>query len=126
MDYRPAEDIHKMVCLPGGRRASANEGKYRLNTKIESREVAVVDLVKDLSDGVCLKFAPSFLLLRLDTNGIEGPPYPPTRVPLFRITRSLCCKAQTTSPKVRECQFIARLHQIAGHSNDQYRRRGCC
>jgi hypothetical protein len=28
---------------------------YRLNTKIEPRNVAVVDLVKDLSDGVgCL------------------------------------------------------------------------
>jgi hypothetical protein len=29
----------------------------RLNTKIEPRELAVVDLVKDLSDGVGLTFA---------------------------------------------------------------------
>ena len=33
-------------------------GLARLNTKIESRGVAVVDLVKDLSDGVCLKYIP--------------------------------------------------------------------
>lgn len=33
-------------------------GLARLNTKIEPRGVAVVDLVKDLSDGVCLKYIP--------------------------------------------------------------------
>jgi hypothetical protein len=32
----------------------------RLNTKIEPRELVVVDLVKDLSDGVCI--FPRYLL----------------------------------------------------------------
>jgi hypothetical protein len=36
------------------------DGNTRLNTKIEPRGVTVVDLVKDLSDGVCLEY---FLLL---------------------------------------------------------------
>ena len=57
MDYRPAEDFHEMVRPPKWDwRDYANNGLARLNTKIESRGVAVVDLVKDLSDGVCLKY----------------------------------------------------------------------
>lgn len=52
MDYGAAEDVYEMVSLPGNFRNLRSHITNRLNTKIEVRKLQVVDLVKDLSDGV--------------------------------------------------------------------------
>lgn len=67
MDYRPAKDFHKMVSShnPLGRCSGRSLRSFgeelllttpgnvcRLNTKIESRNLQVKDLVADLSSGV--------------------------------------------------------------------------
>lgn len=60
MDYGPAENIHKMVWFAeGGLFEDGIDGSNRLNTKIEPRELVVVDLVKDLSDGVSIQWIQS-------------------------------------------------------------------
>jgi len=54
MDYCSAKDLHQMVGLSRMRSGLALLIWNRLNTKIEPRELVVVDLVKDLSDGVSI------------------------------------------------------------------------
>lgn len=54
MDYGPAEDFHKMVRFSQAVNEDSIDDLNRLNTKIEPRELVVVDLVKDLSDGVSI------------------------------------------------------------------------
>jgi hypothetical protein len=54
VDYGPAEDVHEMVGWNSAARKRHLLMQNRLNTKIEPRELVVVDLVKDLSDGVCI------------------------------------------------------------------------
>lgn len=55
MDHGPAEDLHKMVRFAEVVIRDSADFVNRLNTKIEPRELVVVDLVKDLSDGVSIQ-----------------------------------------------------------------------
>jgi hypothetical protein len=55
VDYGPAENFHKMVRVSEGGIQNSVDCLSRLNTKIEPRELVVVDLVKDLSDGVSMQ-----------------------------------------------------------------------
>jgi hypothetical protein len=55
VDHCPAENFHKMVRFSELVIEDNVDCVNRLNTKIEPRELAVVDLVKDLSDGVSLQ-----------------------------------------------------------------------
>jgi hypothetical protein len=54
VDHGPAEDLHKMVRFAEVVIRDSVDFVNRLNTKIEPRELVVVDLVKDLSDGVSI------------------------------------------------------------------------
>jgi hypothetical protein len=78
-----------------------------LNTKIEVREVQVKDLVKDLSDGVrpfnCI-FKALFLILIIPNPGYT---HPPTRMPLQRVSRTICRQTETPRSAIRERKSIA-------------------
>jgi hypothetical protein len=54
VDNGAAEDVYEMVCLrwSGFLDSLSSQGTYRLNSKVQPREVSVNDLVHDLSDGV--------------------------------------------------------------------------
>lgn len=62
MDYSSTENVHKMVCFAWGVYEDGIDGSNRLNTKIEPRELVVVDLVKDLSDGVSIQWIESLTI----------------------------------------------------------------
>jgi hypothetical protein len=62
----------------------------RLNTKIEPRELAVKDLVADLSDGVS---APRMRIYNSPDSFHAGNSHPSARMPFQRIPRSVCRKA---------------------------------
>ena len=56
LDWSPGEDLREMVCLLSSIKAFETKltmVPIRLNAKVKQRDVAVQDLVKDLSDGVC-------------------------------------------------------------------------
>jgi hypothetical protein len=57
MGHGPTEDLHKMVAMALNSWLAVFSHPFsRLNTKIEARNLEVKDLVKDLSDGVGLRY----------------------------------------------------------------------
>lgn len=70
---------------------------YRLNSKINVREVAVNDLVTDLSDGVgALPSTTKDCAVTMST----GYPHTPSRDPRQRITGPLCLEAKAAGSAV--------------------------
>lgn len=66
----------------------------------------MVDLVKDLSDGVSVDLHQMLGVI----NRRAGHSHTSPRVPLQRVPRSICGETEASSPAIRECELVARFH----------------